>query len=242
MAEERRLRRRGQRIMTSQIAPELAARKRAEHLVVGELLKREVLPYPLTPGASHVFKARTPTGRTIEMRVEFSTDNGKGDERRFLVPDFDPCPELFYLCVEFTNTAENVAPDHSAGRGAADGIRLSDEIGCVWVLPSTVFFVYSELDEESGLRELNLDVKQERYFGKPFREYNSFFRNRWEPITKFDFYRRFMKPLGDPGFAEGWEDFEDEMLALEVFENPDPDEEYLDWDDYVRSRSESLSG
>ena len=134
--------------MTYQITPESAARKRAEHLVVGELLKRDVLPYPLTPGASHTFKSRTPTGRTIEMRVEISVGNSKGDERRFRVPDFEPCPELFFLCVEFTNTAENVAPDHSADRGTVDGIRISNEIGCVWVLPSTVFFVYSEPDEE----------------------------------------------------------------------------------------------
>ena len=224
--------------MTYQITPESAARKRAEHLVVGELLKRDVLPYPLTPGASRTFKSRTPTGRTIEMRVELPVGNGEDDEARFRVPGFEPCPELFFLCVEFTNTAENVDPDHSAGRGAADGVRISNEIGCVWVLPSTVFFVYSEPDEEGGLRELNLDAKQERYFGQPFREYNSFFRNRWESITKFDFYRQSMKPLGSPGFAEGWEDFEDEMLALEVFDNRDPDEEYLDWDDYVRSRSE----
>ena len=56
--------------MTAEIAPETVARKRAEHLVVGELLKWDVLLYPLTANISHAFKARTPTGRTIEMRVE----------------------------------------------------------------------------------------------------------------------------------------------------------------------------
>ena len=215
MAEERRL---GQETMTAQIRQESVARKRAEHLVVGELLKRDVLPYPLTPGASHAIKARTPTGRTIEMRVEISTANGKGDERRFLVPDFDPCPELFYLCVEFTN----------------------DEIGSVWVLPSTVLFAYSEPDEETGLRELNLDVKQESYFGQPFREYNSFFRSRWESIAQFDIYSRYMKPLGAPGFAEGWEDFEDEMLALEIFDNRESREESIPFDPLIFSDAAAL--
>ena len=204
--------------MTAEIALESVARKRAEHLVIGELLKRDVLPCPLTASASHVFKTRTPTGRTVEMQVELPVGNGKDDEKRFRVTDIGPYPELFYLCVECTG----------------------DEVVCVWVLPSTVFFVYSEPDEATGLRELNLDVKQERYFGQSFREYNSFFRNRWESITKFDFYRRYMKPLGSPDFAEGWEDFEDEMMALEAFEIREPREESISFEPLIFSDAAAL--
>ena len=182
--------------------------KLAEYHAFGELLKRGVLPYLPMAGSASGVRTRTPTGWTIEMRIEPSIGSGYGDKQRFQVSDFKPRPELFILCVEFVEA----------------------EIRCVWVLPSTVFFVYSELDEKRGLRNLDLDVKRERYFDKPFREYNFFFRNRWESITNFDVYRRYMKPLGSPEFATGWEDFEDEMMALEAFETREPREESIPFD------------
>ena len=192
--------------MAIEKTPKLIAEKLAEHLVLRELLKRDVLPYAMAVGPTPGFKVRIPTGRTIDVRIESSISDG--DERVFQVPDFKPRPELIFICVEFSG----------------------DEISCAWVLPSTVFFAYSDQDEEHGLRELNLDVKRERYFNEPFREYNSFFRNRWEPITRFDSYSRYMKPLGSQGFAEGWEDFEDEMMALEILETREPREESIAFD------------
>ncbi len=198
--------------------PDPIARRSAEHQMFRELLKRGVLPYVQAAGVAPGFRVRTPSGRTIDVRIEPSICDGDGDERRFRVPCFKPRPELIFLCVEFSG----------------------DEISCVWVLPSTVFFAYSDPDEERGLRELNLDVKRERYFDEPFREYNSFFRNRWESITKFDSYSRYMKPLKSPGFAEGWEDFEDAMMALEVFETREPREESIAFDPLIFSDAATL--
>lgn len=207
--------------MAIEKTPKLIAQKLAEHLVFRELLKRDVLPYAPAVGAAPGFKVRTPTGRTIDARIEPSI--GDGYERLFQVPGFKPRPELIFLCVEFSCVEFS-----------------GDEISCVWVLPSTVFFAYSDPDEERGLRELNLDVKRERYFDETFREYNFFFRNRWESITKFDFYSRYMKPLGSPGFAEGWEDFEDEMMALEVLETREPREESIAFDPLIFSDTAAL--
>ncbi len=182
--------------------------KRAEHHVFRELLKRDLLPYRTAGGGVRV---NTPAGCRLELRAAASTSNGTGEERRFAVADFQPRPELFFLCVEF------------------DGDAATD----VWVLPSTSFFVYSDADEEHGLRELNLDAKQERIEGQSLREYCSFFRNRWEPVTQFDYFRRFMRPWNSTDFADGWEDFEDLMLMLEADENWEPEEESITYEQYA---------
>ena len=166
--------------MNCGIQPGNADGKRAERRILAELLNRNLLPYRVAGG----FRLNTPAGRRLELRVTLSSASG---QRRFAVAQFRPRPELFYLCAEW------------------DG----DEIASVWVLPSTVFLAYSDTGKGSDLRELNLDAKQERCLGRTFREYNSFFRNRWEPVTQFDRYRRFMKHWDAPDFAEGWEDFED---------------------------------
>ena len=144
-------------------------------------------------------------GRRLELRVATSTANAAEGKHRFSVPDFRPRPELIFLCVEVAR----------------------DEIETVWVLPSTVFFVYSAPHKAGAHRELNLDAKQEHCLGRPFREYNSLFRNRWEPVAQFDTYRRFMKPWDSPAFADGWENFEDEMMALEAIENREPRSESI---------------
>ena len=189
--------------------------KRAEYHVFSELLKRNLLPYRTTGGGLWV---NTPAGCRLELRAVASTGNGAGEGRRFAVGDFRPRPELIFLCAELD----------------------WDEIADVWVLPSTCFFVYSEATEENGLRELNLDAKQERYFGEPFREYNSCFRNRWEPVTQFDRFRRFMRPLDAPDFAQGWEDFEDIMAMLEADENWEPDEERITYEEYAAELTPAL--
>ena len=176
--------------------------KQAQHHVFNELLKRDILPHRAADGR---LWANTPMGRRLELIIALPTGNAAEGKQRFSVPDFRPRPELTFLCVEFA-------------RG---------EIKAVWVIPSTVFFAYSAPHEAGAPRELNLDAKQEHCLGRPFREYNSFFRNRWEPVAQFDTYHRFMKPWDSPAFADGWENFEDEMMDLEAIENREPRSESI---------------
>ena len=198
-----------------------AEQNRAEHHIFAELLNHGVLPYRAAGGGLWL---NTPAGCRLELRAvlrqaqDERLGNGEGGECRFAVADFQPRPELFFLCVEF------------------DG----DEVACVWVLPSIPFFVYSDADDSRGTLELNLDAKQERYFDQPFREYNSCFRNRWEAITQFDLYRPYMKRRDAPDFAEGWENFEDCMLMLEADENWEPDEESITWEQYAAELAPAL--
>ena len=188
--------------------------KKAEHHVFSELLKRDVLPNRIAGGG---LSLNTRMGHRLELLPVASTEGDSGEGRRFPVSNFRPRPELFFLCVEF------------------DG----DEAAGVWVLPSTAFYVYSDADVRRGLLELSLDVKKELYNNESFREYNSFFLNRWEPVTQYDDLQQYMKPQDAPDFAEGWEDFEDILMLMESsetleeeaeegipFEPPDPDEDY----------------
>ncbi len=176
--------------------------QQAQHHVFNELLKLDILPHRAADGR---LWANTLMGRRLDLRIALPTGNAADGKQRFSVPDFRPRPELIFLCVEI-------------GGG---------EIETVWVIPSTVFFVYSDAHEAGAPRELNLDAKQEHCLGNPFREYNSFFRNRWEPVAQFDTYHRFMKPWDSPAFADVWENFEDEMMALEAIENLEPRSESI---------------
>ena len=119
--------------------------KQAQHHVFNELLKRGILPHRAAAG--HL-RANTPMGRRLDLPIAVSTGNAAEGKQRFSVPDFHPRPELIFLCVEIS-------------RG---------EIKAVWVIPSTVFFVYSEAHEAGAHRELNLDEKQEHCLGRHFRE------------------------------------------------------------------------
>ena len=186
--------------------------KQAQNHVFNELLKRGVLPHR---AADSNLQANTPMGRRLELRVATSTANAAEGKQCFSVPNFRPRPELIFLCVEISG----------------------GEIKTVWVIPSTVFIVYSNPGEK-GRRELNLDVPQSINDGHirqnrddtetlPLREYGSCFRNRWEPVAQFDTYHRFMKPWDSPAFADGWENFEDEMMALEAIENREPRSESI---------------
>lgn len=199
-----------------------AKEKQAEHHVFGQLLKRGVLPYRTAGGGIRV---NTPAGCRLELRVvlrqaqDERQDNCAREECRFAVADFRPRPELFFLCVEFGG----------------------DEIGETWVFPSTSFFVYAIFAAERGCRELNLDTKQKVMEGLSLREYCSYFRNRWEPVTQFDLYRRFMKPWDAPDFADGWENFEDEMMALETIEIREPRTESIPIEEIVFSGAAALA-
>ena len=182
--------------------------KQAQHHVFNELLKRGVLPHRAADGS---LRANTLMGRRLELRVATSICNAAEGKQQFSVPDFRPRPELIFLCVEIA----------------------CGEIETVWVLPSTVFFVYSEAYDAGTSRELDLDTKQERCLGRPFREYNSFFRNRWEPVAYFDRYRRYMKPWDAPDFADGWENFEDLMMMLEADEIWEPESDSITSEEYA---------
>ena len=186
--------------------------KQAQHHVFNELLKRGILPHRAADGR---LWTNTPMGRRLDLPIAVSTGNAAEGKQRFSVPDFRPRPELIFLCVEF------------------DGCEIKN----VWVIPSTVFFVYSNPGEK-GRRELNLEAPQSINDGHirqnrndtetlTFREYGSCFRNCWETVTQFDTYRRFMKPWDSPAFADGWENFEDEMMALEAIENLEPRSESI---------------
>ena len=200
--------------MSTGLETEKAPRKLAELHVFSELLKHGVVPYAPVADTGIDALVRTPEGSAVEVKINLRPCLKGIESRRFTLPEFKPRKELFIICVEFD------------GGG----------VGNVWVLPSMSFYAYSKGPTAKGLRNLDLDGGRKRYFGKPLREYISFFNNRWELISEYDHYRRHMDS------AEGFEDLEDELLAKEAFENPDPDDEYLDWDDYARSRTESLSG
>jgi hypothetical protein len=171
--------------------------RQAERLVFSELLKLGLLPYRSGGGCIRV---NTSVGCRLELRAVPSAETGNG--RCFTVADFQPRPELFFLSVEF------------------DGEVLAQ----VWVLPSIAFYEYSD-DGKGGQQELSLDVQRERYSGKTFREYNSIFRNRWDPIIQFDYLRKYMLPMNAPGFQRAWEDFEDILMLMEFSELRDRDRE-----------------
>lgn len=198
-----------------------AKEKQAEHHVFAQLLKRGVLPYRAAGG----IWVNTSAGCRLELRVvlretqEERLDNGAREECRFAVADFPPRPELFFLCVEFNG----------------------DEISGTWVFPSTSFLVYSIADEERGWRELNLDAQQKTTEELSLREYCSFFRNRWESVTQYDLYRSFIRPWNSPDFADCWENFEDEMMALEAIENREPRSESIPIEEIVFSGAAALA-
>ena len=202
-------------LMNNPMKDRQAKLKQAQHHVFNELLKRGVLPHRAADGR---LWANTPMGRRLELRIALSTGNAAEGKQCFSVPDFRPRPELIFLCVE-------------SGKG---------EIKNVWVIPSTVFFLYSNAHEAGAHRELNLDAKQEHCLGRPFREYNSFFRNRWEPVAYFDRYRRYMKPWDAPDFADGWENFEDLMLMLEADENWEPESDSITCEEYAAELAAAL--
>ena len=188
--------------------------KRVETLVFAELLKRGVLPYRTTGSGIGI---STVMGRRLELQTILPSDDSTEEECYFSVPDFQPRPELFLLCVE----------------------PSGEEIDSIWVFPSISFFVYAEPVEELGLVRLSLDAARPDSFAESLREYVSFFLNRWEPIVQFDQLQRYMPPLNAPAFQRAWEDFEDILMLMEFsesrdlasregipFEPPDPGPEY----------------
>lgn len=175
---------------------EISELRRAEAHVFAELLKRGVLPYRATEGG---FRVNTAKGNRLALLTVPSWVYDADGGYSFAVGDFQPSPDLFFLCVESDD----------------------DAIGSVWVFPSISFFVYAEPVEEVGLVRLNLDAPRPDSFAETLREYVSFFRDRWEPVVQFDYFRRFMPPVNDPNFQRGWEDFEDILMLMEFSESRD---------------------
>ncbi len=175
------------------------AKAAAQH-VFAELLRRGALPYRAADGGIWVNTSR---GSRLELRIVPSSDDSTDGEDHFAVPDYEPRPELFFVCLGF------------------DG----EEIASVWVFPSISFFVYAEQDEERGLLKLSLDALRSDSFADSLREYVSFFRDRWDPIVQFDHLRQYMPPLNAPGFQRAWEDFEDILMLMEFSESRDRESE-----------------
>ena len=188
--------------------------KQAGTQVLAELLRQGVLPYRSVDGSIMVTSGR---GSRLELQTIPPSRESTDGECHFSVPDFEPRPELFFLCME----------------------PADDAIASVWVFPSISFFVYAEPVEGLGLVRLSLDAVRSDSFTDSLREYVSFFRDRWEPIVQFDHMQRYMPPLNAPGFERAWEDFEDILMLMEFsesrdqiseeripFEPPDPDSDY----------------
>ena len=182
--------------MTSGTSDNTFETKKYESLAFAELLKRGVLPYRNTGGGIGV---STVMGRRLELRTVPPSEDSVDGECHFSVPDFQPRPELFFLCVEDQDADSPV----------------------FWVFPSISFFVYAEPDEEQQVVRLSLDAVRPDSFADSLREYVSFFRDRWEPIVQFDHLQPYMPPLNAPDFQRAWEDFEDILMLMEFSESRD---------------------
>ena len=189
---------------------EKVAQEIAEMHVFSELLKRGVTPY--APVAEDTADAllKTDKGVVLELSVNCSR---KGDGT-FAVPEYRPDKKRFIVCVEFDDS------DNPAG----------------WVFPSLVFHAYSAGPNKKGLRKLNLDGGRRKYFGEPLRDYIRGFLNRWELISDYHYYRRFMNS------PDGYEDLEDILLMLLAVEEPETDEEPIPFDASAFGVTDALSG
>lgn len=166
-----------------------------ELFVFQELLKRGVEVYrPLVDKGLDAL-LRLPDSSVLELQIKSGGGAGGKDPRWFQMPSFTPRPNFFIICVTFIN----------------------DEVEEVWVFPSMVFYAYAA-GKKDKLRDLNLESGVRKY-GEPLREYLRGFRNRWELITDYDYFRKFMTS------AEGYEDLEDMLIMLEMSERTGPDEE-----------------
>ena len=186
------------------------AREIAEMHVFSELLKRGVEVYrPVVEGAADTL-LKTKKGVVLELVLNCSRKgNGK-----FAVSEYRPDKKRFIVCVEFDESDNPVS----------------------WVFPSLVFTAYSSGPARNGLRTLNLDGGQRKYFGKPLRDYIRGFLNRWELISDYHYYRRFMNS------PEEYENLEDILLMLLAAEEPETDELPIPFDASAFRVTDALSG
>lgn len=191
-------------MITTQMAGEIG-----ELYVFKELLKRGIEVYkPLVDEGLDAL-LRLPSGDVLELQIKSAGGAGGKDPRWFQMPSFTPRPEFFILCVTF----------------------LNEEVEEVWVFPSMVFYAYAS-GAKQKIRDLNLESGIRNY-GEPLQDYLRGFRNRWELITEYAEYRKFMDS------PEGYKDMEDIVTMKEAME--DPEEEGIPWEEYVRSIPETVS-
>ena len=176
--------------------------------VFGELLKRGLAVYrPLVDEGLDAL-VRLPGGQVIELQIKSAGGSGGKDPRWFQMPAFTPRLEFFIVGAEF----------------------LDSEVSNVWVFPSMVFHAYAS-GGISKTRDLNLDAGQREY-GEPLTDRLCGFRNRWELISNFDEWRRFMHS------PEGLEELEDILAMKEATESPEG--ERMRFDEYVISQSRTV--
>lgn len=173
--------------------------KRAELYVIGELLKRGVVPYVPVVDVGLDALVRTPTGKIVELQVKSAGSAGGEYPRWFQVPSVEPRRNFFIIGVE-----------------ARDG-----DLADVWVFPTTVFDKYAGRPPKGSPRDLDLDIGARKY-GIPLRELLCGFRNRWELITNFENYEALMESPEDLEdiltMKEATEAPEEEVFTLEKYE------------------------
>ena len=175
----------------------------AEYHVFSELVKRGVAVYrPLLNEGSDIL-AKLTDGQVLEAEIKTSVVIDGKPSSRFQLPDYQPSPTLFILCVTLQGC----------------------QVDRVWVLPSMVFYAYSTAaGGKHKSRRLDLDSGESKY-DTPLGDYLRGFRNRWELIADYSEYRRFMAS------PEELLDLEDLVTAKEAFERPDS--EKVPWEDYA---------
>ena len=193
-------------MITKQVAGEIG-----ELFVFSELLKRDVAVYkPLVDNGLDAL-VRLSSGQVLELQIKTAGGAGSKGPRWFQMPDYRPSLNLFILCVTVQDA----------------------QVEAVWAFPSMVFYAYSTgSGGKRKMRNLDLDSGEKKY-DAPLREYLRGFRNRWELITEYANYRKFMTS------PEGFEDLEDIVTAKESFESPE--DEKIPWEEYVRSVAEKVS-
>ena len=176
--------------------------------VFSELLKQGLEVYkPLVDEGLDAL-VRLPSGQVIELQIKSAGGAGGKDPRWFQMPALTPRLQFFIVCIEF-----------------ADG-----EIADAWVFPSMVFHAYAS-GKKLKTRDLNLDQGIRKY-GEPLTDRLCGFRNRWELISNFEEWQRFLNS------EEGLEDLEDIFAMKEAAESPE--EERMHFDEYVLSQSKAL--
>ena len=189
---------------------EQIAREIAEMHVFSELLKQGVAVYRPVVDADVNALAKLSDGQVLELIIKSSAEAERKGPRQFQMPDYRPSPNLFVLCVTVQDA----------------------QVEAVWTFPSMVFYAYSTgSGGKRKMRNLDLDSGEEKY-DAPLWEYLRGFRNRWELLTEYANYRKFMTS------PEGFEDLEDVVTAKESFESPE--DEKITWEEYVLSVPGSL--
>ena len=195
------------------VAKQVAA-KRGECHVVAELLKRGGIPYlPAVDGTADVL-VKTAQGILLELKFLLPVVRGGKVTRTFATLDYKPDKKRFILCVELDQEDAPIA----------------------WVFPSMVFWAYSGEPTKNALINLNLNEKRKDLLPHVLDKYLVGFRNRWELLTDYKYYRRFMDS------PEGYEDLEDILSMLIVSERTYAEDESIPFKPFSSEPADALSG